>query len=175
MRFAHSIRVAYQYFTIVFSTHDSWVMTNWRSTTISLKLLIKETHHSFIHSLISFQTMSMAASASSHACVSPIATCIPSSSSKFSSSSSSSSSYCSWLTLSSPQRVGSNKRWGCRAMVQQAVQGAPAAYAKEMERLSAKESLLLAVSLFLLILFPICVFWDLPICFGPLFCVFVGK
>lgn len=34
----------------------------------------------------------------------------------------------------------------CRAMVQQAVQGAPAAYAKEMERLSAKESLLLAVS-----------------------------
>ncbi|KAG4991227.1 hypothetical protein JHK87_024684 [Glycine soja] len=86
----------------------------------------------------------MAASASSHACVSPIATCIPSSSSKFSSSSSSSSSYCSWLTLSSPQRVGSNKRWGCRAMVQQAVQGAPAAYAKEMERLSAKESLLLA-------------------------------
>ncbi|KAG5006789.1 hypothetical protein JHK85_025331 [Glycine max] len=85
----------------------------------------------------------MAASASSHACVSPIATCIPSSSSKFSSSSSS-SSYCSWLTLSSPQRVGSNKRWGCRAMVQQAVQGAPAAYAKEMERLSAKESLLLA-------------------------------
>jgi len=32
-------------------------------------------------------------------------------------------------------------------MVQQAVQGAPAAYAKEMERLSAKESLLLAVSL----------------------------
>lgn len=33
-----------------------------------------------------------------------------------------------------------------RAMVQQAVPGAPAAYAKEMERLSAKESLLLAVS-----------------------------
>ncbi|XP_052175187.1 probable plastid-lipid-associated protein 13, chloroplastic [Diospyros lotus] len=32
----------------------------------------------------------------------------------------------------------------CRAMVQQAVQGASAAYAKEMERLSAKESLLLA-------------------------------
>lgn len=31
------------------------------------------------------------------------------------------------------------------AMVQQAVQGAPATYAKEMERLSAKESLLLAV------------------------------
>ncbi|KAH7512390.1 hypothetical protein FEM48_Zijuj12G0085900 [Ziziphus jujuba var. spinosa] len=31
-----------------------------------------------------------------------------------------------------------------RAMVQQAVQGAPATYAKEMERLSAKESLLLA-------------------------------
>ncbi|KAJ8448524.1 hypothetical protein Cgig2_012168 [Carnegiea gigantea] len=32
----------------------------------------------------------------------------------------------------------------CRAMVQQTLQGAPAAYAKEMERLSAKESLLLA-------------------------------
>ncbi|KAM1079381.1 hypothetical protein FF1_014217 [Malus domestica] len=32
----------------------------------------------------------------------------------------------------------------CRAMVQQAVPGATAAYAKEMERLSAKESLLLA-------------------------------
>ncbi|KAM4079442.1 putative plastid-lipid-associated protein 13, chloroplastic isoform X1 [Castanea sativa] len=36
------------------------------------------------------------------------------------------------------------RRFACRAMVQQAVQGAPAAYAKEMERLSAKESLLLA-------------------------------
>lgn len=35
----------------------------------------------------------------------------------------------------------------CRAMVQQTtVQGASATYAKEMERLSAKESLLLAVS-----------------------------
>ncbi|KAL6986999.1 putative plastid-lipid-associated protein 13, chloroplastic [Sarracenia purpurea var. burkii] len=33
----------------------------------------------------------------------------------------------------------------CRAMVQQAVQGPSAAYAKEMERLSAKESLLLAL------------------------------
>ncbi|XP_058073405.1 probable plastid-lipid-associated protein 13, chloroplastic isoform X2 [Magnolia sinica] len=33
---------------------------------------------------------------------------------------------------------------GCRAMVQQTVQGASANYAKEMERLSAKESLLLA-------------------------------
>lgn len=40
-----------------------------------------------------------------------------------------------------------------RAMVQQAVPGAPAAYAKEMERLSAKESLLLAVSFFFLFLF----------------------
>ncbi|KAL2923850.1 putative plastid-lipid-associated protein 13 chloroplastic [Bienertia sinuspersici] len=40
------------------------------------------------------------------------------------------------------------KRGGnvCRAMVQQTVQGPSAAYAKEMERLSAKESLLLAVS-----------------------------
>ncbi|GJY13510.1 probable plastid-lipid-associated protein 13, chloroplastic [Tanacetum coccineum] len=43
------------------------------------------------------------------------------------------------------------KRYGvCKAMVQQqnsaAAQGASATYAKEMERLSAKESLLLAVS-----------------------------
>ncbi|RDX88422.1 putative plastid-lipid-associated protein 13, chloroplastic [Mucuna pruriens] len=77
--------------------------------------------------------MSMAASASSHACISAIATCIPCSSSKLS------SSYCS------PPQRGSTRRWRCiRAMVQQAVQGAPAAYAKEMERLSAKESLLLA-------------------------------
>ncbi|RXH81206.1 hypothetical protein DVH24_005120 [Malus domestica] len=36
------------------------------------------------------------------------------------------------------------RRSVCRAMVQQAVPGASAAYAKEMERLSAKESLLLA-------------------------------
>ncbi|KAF8395913.1 hypothetical protein HHK36_019868 [Tetracentron sinense] len=36
---------------------------------------------------------------------------------------------------------------GCRAMVQRTLQGASANYAKEMERLSAKESLLLAVSL----------------------------
>jgi len=33
----------------------------------------------------------------------------------------------------------------CTAMVQQAVHGSPAIFAKEMERLSAKESLLLAV------------------------------
>nr|AMY26619.1 hypothetical protein [Linum usitatissimum] len=46
---------------------------------------------------------------------------------------------------SARRKVG---RWTpCRAMVQHAVQGAPAAYAKEMERLSAKESLLLAVSI----------------------------
>jgi hypothetical protein len=38
-------------------------------------------------------------------------------------------------------------------MVQQAVHGAPAAYAKEMERLSAKESLLLAVSLTFIFIF----------------------
>ena len=44
--------------------------------------------------------------------------------------------------------VGLPRRLTCRAMVQQAVQGgAPAAYAQEMERLTAKESLLLAVSL----------------------------
>ncbi|GFY93611.1 plastid-lipid associated protein PAP [Actinidia rufa] len=43
-------------------------------------------------------------------------------------------------------RVGRKVRENgvCRAMVQQGVQGASAAYAKEMERLSAKESLLLA-------------------------------
>ncbi|CAI0406673.1 unnamed protein product [Linum tenue] len=45
-------------------------------------------------------------------------------------------------TCSSCRKVG--LRMPCSAMVQQAVQGAPAAYAKEMERLSAKESLLLA-------------------------------
>ncbi|PON45331.1 Plastid lipid-associated protein/fibrillin conserved domain containing protein [Trema orientale] len=46
-------------------------------------------------------------------------------------------------TSGAGRRLG--RRLACRAMVQQAVQGgAPAAYAKEMERLSAKESLLLA-------------------------------
>ncbi|KAF8403906.1 hypothetical protein HHK36_012012 [Tetracentron sinense] len=40
----------------------------------------------------------------------------------------------------------------CRAMVQQTFQGTSANYAREMERLSAKESLLLAVSHFSLIL-----------------------
>ncbi|KAG2403467.1 plastid-lipid-associated protein [Vigna angularis] len=82
--------------------------------------------------------MSMTASASSHGCISAIAMCIPCSSSKFSSQSS--------LTLAAPQRASTRTSFRvCRAMVQQAVQGAPAAYAKEMERLSAKESLLLAV------------------------------
>ncbi|OAY40603.1 probable plastid-lipid-associated protein 13, chloroplastic [Manihot esculenta] len=38
----------------------------------------------------------------------------------------------------------SSRKMAFTAMVQQAVQGAPATYAKEMERLSAKESLLLA-------------------------------
>lgn len=44
------------------------------------------------------------------------------------------------------KKIGRNmdKYRVCRAMVQQAVQGASATYAKEMERLSAKESLLLA-------------------------------
>ncbi|XP_027365835.1 probable plastid-lipid-associated protein 13, chloroplastic [Abrus precatorius] len=79
--------------------------------------------------------MAMAASASaSHASISAIATCIPSSSSK---PSSLSSSYSPLTRKSRCLRV-------CKAMVQQTVQGAPAAYAKEMERLSAKESLLLA-------------------------------
>jgi len=41
---------------------------------------------------------------------------------------------------------GIRRRMACTAMVQQAVQGgSPATYAKEMERLAAKESLLLAV------------------------------
>jgi len=110
----------------------------------------------------------MAASASSHGCISAIATCIPCSSSKFSSQSS--------LTLAAPQRASTRRSFRvCRAMVQQAVQGAPAAYAKEMERLSAKESLLLAVSLFSLSIFPICVFWDLPTCFWAFVLLFVCK
>ncbi|KAK7345154.1 hypothetical protein VNO77_15665 [Canavalia gladiata] len=86
----------------------------------------------------------MAASAS-HRCLSAIVTRVPSSSSKSSSSSSTSSSFYFPVTVST-SRKGSATRClrVCRAMVQQAVQGAPAAYAKEMERLSAKESLLLA-------------------------------
>ncbi|XP_058771320.1 probable plastid-lipid-associated protein 13, chloroplastic [Vicia villosa] len=63
----------------------------------------------------------------SHLCISSITNCsIPSSSWKVSSS-----------------RVTWQRRACCRAMVQIQT-GAPAAYAKEMERLSAKESLLLA-------------------------------
>ncbi|CAK8570959.1 unnamed protein product [Lathyrus sativus] len=66
----------------------------------------------------------------SHPCISSITNCsIPSSSSS------------SWKV--SPSRVTSQRRFYCRAMVQIQT-GAPAAYAKEMERLSAKESLLLA-------------------------------
>ncbi|KAK7278823.1 hypothetical protein RJT34_23861 [Clitoria ternatea] len=83
--------------------------------------------------------MSMVASASaSHLCISAIATCIPSPSS--SSSKSFSASYSRLSQKASTTRC----LRVCRAMVQQTVQGAPAAYAKEMERLSAKESLLLA-------------------------------
>ncbi|XP_057424639.1 probable plastid-lipid-associated protein 13, chloroplastic isoform X2 [Lotus japonicus] len=76
--------------------------------------------------------MSMASfTSTSHPCISAISTCIP-----FSSSSSSSS----WKVSASPR----TRHGGCcRAMVQIQT-GAPAAYAKEMERLSAKESLLLA-------------------------------
>ncbi|XP_031281514.1 probable plastid-lipid-associated protein 13, chloroplastic isoform X3 [Pistacia vera] len=67
---------------------------------------------------------------------------------------SSSSSYSSITSTSlfvTPIRSPYNDRklrreFRCTAMVQQAVQGAPATYAKEMERLSAKESLLLALS-----------------------------
>ncbi|XP_061364454.1 probable plastid-lipid-associated protein 13, chloroplastic [Gastrolobium bilobum] len=84
--------------------------------------------------------------ATSHPSISAIATAIPSSSS--SSSSSKSSKSCSYSSLFHVHLKSSTsrcmRRASCRAMVQQAVQGAPAAYAKEMERLSAKESLLLA-------------------------------
>ncbi|KAJ7971443.1 Plastid-lipid associated protein PAP / fibrillin family protein [Quillaja saponaria] len=48
-------------------------------------------------------------------------------------------------TDSDRKLLGFRRSSVCRAMIQQAVQGAPAAYAKEMERLSAKESLLLAI------------------------------
>eukprot|EP00258_Populus_trichocarpa_P005462 XP_002308366.2 probable plastid-lipid-associated protein 13, chloroplastic isoform X4 [Populus trichocarpa] len=44
----------------------------------------------------------------------------------------------------SGRRSSGYRRMACTAMVQQAVHGSPAIYAKEMERLSAKESLLLA-------------------------------
>jgi len=43
------------------------------------------------------------------------------------------------------RRSSGYRRMACTAMVQQAVHGSPAIFAKEMERLSAKESLLLAV------------------------------
>ncbi|XP_021282078.1 probable plastid-lipid-associated protein 13, chloroplastic isoform X1 [Herrania umbratica] len=70
--------------------------------------------------------------------------------SSFSSSSSSSLAGVSFVRRPECDRRRSGDRRNrlrmpCRAMVQQAVQGgAPATYAKEMERLSAKESLLLA-------------------------------
>lgn len=46
----------------------------------------------------------------------------------------------------------------CRAMVEKTVQGASSTFAKEMERLSAKESLLLAVSAYPFLLQFICFF-----------------
>jgi hypothetical protein len=49
--------------------------------------------------------------------------------------------------------LGRGWRSVLKAMVQWAVQGAPTAYAKEMERLSAKESLLLAVSSIFILFF----------------------
>ncbi|WCJ34009.1 Plastid-lipid associated protein PAP / fibrillin family protein [Euphorbia peplus] len=64
-----------------------------------------------------------------------------------SSSSSSSSTYANNSLISAlrrPEFRRRNRRMPFTAMVQQAVQGAPATYAKDMERLSAKESLLLA-------------------------------
>uniref|UniRef100_A0A2P2JDI2 Plastid lipid-associated protein/fibrillin conserved domain-containing protein n=1 Tax=Rhizophora mucronata TaxID=61149 RepID=A0A2P2JDI2_RHIMU len=60
------------------------------------------------------------------------------------SSLSTSSSVC-FAPPSTAAAAAKGRRKACRAMVQQAVQGAPATYAKEMERLSAKESLLLAL------------------------------
>lgn len=51
-----------------------------------------------------------------------------------------------------------NKKITIRAMVQQAVQGSSAAYAKEMERLSTKESLLLAVKFLLSFILSIIIF-----------------
>lgn len=53
-----------------------------------------------------------------------------------------------YLKLQENVKIGRKARaFTCKSMVQQtAAQGASAAYAKEMERLSAKESLLLAVS-----------------------------
>lgn len=74
--------------------------------------------------------------------------------STFSSSSSITTSLAHIIRLSDNDRK-MRRKLRCRAMVQQAVQGAPAAYAKEMERLSAKESLLLAVSSSFSILFKI--------------------
>lgn len=66
-------------------------------------------------------------------------------------------------TSASPSRVSlvvpvvkgwrnSCRRGVLRAMVQETVQGSPSVYAREMERLSAKESLLLAVR-------PLSLFW----------------
>lgn len=53
-----------------------------------------------------------------------------------------------YVKLEENVKIGRKARaFTCKSMVQQtAAQGASAAYAKEMERLSAKESLLLAVS-----------------------------
>jgi hypothetical protein len=65
----------------------------------------------------------------------------------------------SWK-VSTTSRITWQKRGCCRAMIQVQT-GAPAAYAKEMERLSAKESLLLAVSY----LFSLMLLFDSIICF----------
>ncbi|CAM8933163.1 unnamed protein product [Rhodiola kirilowii] len=48
-------------------------------------------------------------------------------------------------SLQQRDRIFCRRSRVCRAMVQEVVLGAPASYAKEMERLSAKESLLLAL------------------------------
>ncbi|KAL6141517.1 hypothetical protein ACLB2K_059805 [Fragaria x ananassa] len=79
--------------------------------------------------------------------ISVIGSCCSSSSSSPSSATTSLVSVARWPH--SGRKVPGNRRRSLqrsvvRAMVQQAVPGAPAAYAKEMERLSAKESLLLA-------------------------------
>ncbi|XP_019094706.1 PREDICTED: probable plastid-lipid-associated protein 9, chloroplastic [Camelina sativa] len=48
------------------------------------------------------------------------------------------------LSFQPEKKSWRNRRMICRAMVQEAVQGIPLVYAREMERLSAKESLILA-------------------------------
>ncbi|EXC04786.1 hypothetical protein L484_007894 [Morus notabilis] len=82
----------------------------------------------------------MASLQSSFSSISAIRSCCSSSSSSLTPTTTS----LTMLPETDRRSPGVGQRLACRAMVQQTVQGAPAAYAKEMERLSAKESLLLA-------------------------------